>query len=303
VLLDPESTGSLVVFAFHRKEDGEAQSCAVWVCRTETEAELVEELVGPIEPAQPVVWTLDDKGVGYPEQPMLERASCWLSTAEIPLDWLKTFPSGEEIVRKTVELRNRLDLQVDERILKRRDCEYELFLSVEEALELPVIRAGFDSLSTFVQRAQTILQRRKARSGRSLELHMREILKEEQLREGVDFQHQPESDPGKRPDFLFPNQAAYQDRSFPCERLRMLAAKTTCKDRWRQILNEAERIPVKHLLTLQEGISENQFREMHAAGVTLVVPRPLMSKYPVSVRHQLLSVEKFVSEVRELLHT
>jgi hypothetical protein len=83
----------------------------------------------------------------------------------------------------------------------------------------------------------------------------------------------------------------------------MLAAKTTCKDRWRQILNEAERIPVKHLLTLQEGISENQFREMHAAGVTLVVPRPLMSKYPVSVRHQLLSVEKFVSEVRELLHT
>jgi hypothetical protein len=55
----------------------------------------------------------------------------------------------------------------------------------------------------------------------------------------------------------------------------MLAAKTTCKDRWRQILNEADRIPAKHLLTLQEGVSEGQFREMNDAGVRLVVPRAL----------------------------
>ncbi len=42
----------------------------------------------------------------------------------------------------------------------------------------------------------------------------------------------------------------------------MLAVKTTCKDRWRQILNEAQRIKPKHLLTLQEGVSHRQFDEM-----------------------------------------
>ena len=55
----------------------------------------------------------------------------------------------------------------------------------------------------------------------------------------------------------------------------MLAAKTTCKDRWRQILNEAARIDVKHLLTVQEGVSSPQFREMKEEGVRLVVPKTL----------------------------
>ena len=44
--------------------------------------------------------------------------------------------------------------------------------------------------------------------------------------------------------------------------LRMLAVIFTCKDRWRQILNEAYRIEQCHLITLQESQSENQFREI-----------------------------------------
>ncbi|PJO49371.1 hypothetical protein CQ054_19890 [Ochrobactrum sp. MYb29] len=52
----------------------------------------------------------------------------------------------------------------------------------------------------------------------------------------------------------------------------MLAAKTIFKDRWRQIINEVERIRTKHRLTLQEVVSEAQFREMTEIGVRLVVP-------------------------------
>ncbi len=37
---------------------------------------------------------------------------------------------------------------------------------------------------------------------------------------------------------LVPNITAYEDASFRAHRLRMLGAKTTCKDRWRQIINE-----------------------------------------------------------------
>jgi hypothetical protein len=79
----------------------------------------------------------------------------------------------------------------------------------------------------------------------------------------------------------------------------MLAAKTTCKDRWRQILNEADRIPVKHLLTLQEGVSDTQFLEMRDAGVQLVVPEPVMGSYPDEVQPHLLSLERFLRELRD----
>ena len=80
----------------------------------------------------------------------------------------------------------------------------------------------------------------------------------------------------------------------------MLAAKTTCKDRWRQILNEADRIPRKHLLTLQEGVSENQHAEMKAAGVQLVIPLPLIERFPQSIRPELMTLEKFIESVRHL---
>lgn len=183
---------------------------------------------------------------------------------------------------------------------RRRECEFEVFLSVEEAVELPRIKSGFDSIDEFTKLAQTILQRRKARSGRSLELHTVEIFREEQLVEGEQFEHGPMSEDGKKPDFLFPNAACYQDTAFPESKLRMLGVKTTCKDRWRQVLNVADRIPQKHLLTLQEGVSENQFREMTEAGVQLVVPRRLHEKYPLSVKPHLLTFESFLADVRLL---
>jgi hypothetical protein len=79
----------------------------------------------------------------------------------------------------------------------------------------------------------------------------------------------------------------------------MLAVKTTCKDRWRQILNEADRIPHKHLLTLQEGVSLSQFAEMRAANVTLVVPQPLHYSYEETVRPHLLTFESFIALTKE----
>jgi hypothetical protein len=82
----------------------------------------------------------------------------------------------------------------------------------------------------------------------------------------------------------------------------MLAVKTTCKDRWRQILNEAARIRRKHLLTLQEGISEGQFQEMTEAEVQLVVPAPLIARYPRDIQPHLQSLERFIAEVRGLGH-
>lgn len=88
---------------------------------------------------------------------------------------------------------------------------------------------------------------------------------------------------------MFPSVAAYEDAAFPAYRLRMLAAKTTCKDRWRQIIIEADRIRTKHLLPLQE-VSEAQFREMTEAGVRLVVPTGIHDSYPVAICPHMITL-------------
>jgi hypothetical protein len=297
-LLDPDSTGALTVFSFRRIEGDAQPDCHVWIARNAIEEELIEDRIGPVEPGRYVVWTAD-----APPGDLFrvgERASCWLAANELPEGWEAAFPSGAAIARKSVQMRPGRGLIPDERLLKRLECEFELFQSVEHAVELPAIIAGFASVDEFIRRAQTILQRRKSRAGRSLELQTREIFIEERLVEGTHFSHQPESDPGKRPDFLFPSQGAYQNAAFPDVRLRMLAVKTTCKDRWRQVINEADRIPRKHLLTLQEGVSETQFREMYGAGVQLVVPAGLVKSYPVTVQPHLQTLESFIGDVRLL---
>jgi hypothetical protein len=179
----------------------------------------------------------------------------------------------------------------DDRLLRRRECEFELFRSIEDLVVLPRIREGFATVDLFMSFAHSVTNRRKSRSGASLELHAKKIFDEEAL----PHSHDEISEGRKRPDFLFPSAEKYRSPSFPTERLRMLAVKTTCKDRWRQILNEADRIPTKHLLTLQEGVSPHQFEEMQAAGVALVVPRRLHSKYPPEMRQHLVTVTDFIA--------
>lgn len=300
-LLDPDSTGALAIFAFVVDTAGAATECHVWLCRDGTEEDLFEERLGPVEPKAFVIWEPGSVPQGdlFASQPT-GQTTCRLELGQIPSEWLTRFPTGEDIIRKTIALRPPTGMNPDVRLISRRKCEYEVFLSIEEAAYLPKIRGGFTSVDGFLGLAQTILQSRKSRSGNSLELHTREILTEEGLRSGADFSHRPVIEGGKRPDFLFPSQAAYDNSSFPDANLRMLAAKTTCKDRWRQVLNEASRIRTKHLLTLQEGVSEGQFREMCEAGVQLVVPVGLHDSYPDAVRPHLVSFESFIGDIRLL---
>ena len=295
-LLDPESTGALTIFAFCCRDGEDAESCRVWVCRNEVEEELVERETGPVEPGRWTTFPAD--GWLLAAMRSAVRADCRLAAHQLPPEWLDRFPSGEEIVRKVMELRPDSDLLVDERILRRRDCEFDLFQSLEEAVELPRAQAGFPTIAEFLAAAQTVLQRRKARSGKSLELHMREMLIEEAFVEGRDFTYQPKA--GNNPDFLFPNEALYLDASYPRTQLRMLAAKTTIRDRWRQVTEECSDLPARHLLTLQEGVSEAQFKLIVDAGIRLVVPQKQIERYAPSIRPHLLTVEAFMADLRTL---
>lgn len=77
-----------------------------------------------------------------------------------------------------------------------------------------------------------------------------------------------------------------------------LGAKTTCKDRWRQILNEADRIPVKHLFTLQQGVSKNQLAEMYREKVCLVVPKPYIRYFDESFQDKIMPLNVFTGFVK-----
>ena len=57
-----------------------------------------------------------------------------------------------------------------------------------------------------------------------------------------------------------PGQKEYQDLTYSLQKLTMLGSKSTLKDRWRQVLDEADRITHKHLLTLEPGVSESADR-------------------------------------------
>ena len=90
--------------------------------------------------------------------------------------------------------------------------------------------------------------------------------------------------------------------TFSVEKLCTLAAKTTCKDRWRQILSEANRLrdKNKYLCTLQQGISSQQLDEMQGEKVILVVPKEYHTYYPRDKRDRLWTVKHFVDYVMEM---
>ena len=301
-ILEPDQTGGLVLFSFRVGEAGsDSVEARIWLCQNEAEELAVEDRIGGVEPGVGVVHHPAGT-VSEITSPVLEplRAGCALADTEIPSDWLSDFPSGQVLVERALSImpatKEHSDTPSDTRLLVRRECESALFYSVERAFVLPRIKTGFTRVDEFVDFANSITNRRKSRAGKSLELHLKEIFREE----GMNFSHGEISEDRKKPDFLFPSTAAYRNDSWPDGKLRMLASKTTCKDRWRQILNEADRIKTKHLVTLQQGVSENQFNEMKSAGVVLVVPKSLHESYPKSIRSQILSLECFIAETKTI---
>lgn len=102
----------------------------------------------------------------------------------------------------------------------------------------------------------------------------------------------------KRPDFLFPGQSEYYNESYDPAMLTMLGARRTCKDRWRQVLSEANRVTNKHLLTMQPSISKHQTDEMQASNLQLVVPRSLFSSYQPAQQCWLMDLTGFIELVK-----
>lgn len=203
-----------------------------------------------------------------------------------------------ELARSSLPHVSALD-DADQALVDWMDREEQLFRRIERRIVADRIGNGFRSgqgadVDGFLSFSLSVQNRRKSRAGRALENHIEAVL----LAHGIQHAHGAETENRNKPDFLFPGRTEYLDQTFDVARLTMLGAKSTLKDRWRQVLSEAERIADKHLLTLEPGISENQTDEMRAKRLTLVVPSKLQSTYRPEQRAQLMDLRGFLGLVR-----
>ena len=130
-----------------------------------------------------------------------------------------------------------------------------------------------------------------------VEIHIAHILDAR----GIEYEAQARTENGKKPDFLFPSQAAYEDPTFPETQLRMLASKTSIKDRFRQVADEANRIRDKHLFTLTPGdVTHPKLAQLDELHIHLVMPKVVKESYDDLIQGETMTFSRFIEEVQGL---
>jgi len=239
-------------------------------------------------------YILDELGI-EPEEPEADRLDGLIEPFGLQFPTTRVF---SELARASLPEVSAAD-DPDQALIDWMDREEQLFRRLERRIVAARIGDGFRAIDGadvdgFLSFSLSVQNRRKARAGQALENHLEAVFQAQ----GIQYVRGAETENRNKPDFLFPGQAVYRDPAFPAARLTMLGAKSTLKDRWRQVLSEAVRIEEKHLLTLEPGISENQTSEMQAKKLQLVVPQPLHSTYRPTQRGWLMRLADFVPLVR-----
>lgn len=259
--------------------------------------------------------TLDSVQLLLPLRLMLEDLGVEVSRIEKGDDvWLeqlvhlfggKAFPTTfafSDYARKSIEDMVDPIGCPDQTILYWMEHEEKLFRIYERHLVQQRLRNGFgsegDDVDEFISFSLSVQNRRKSRVGHAFEGHLDEIFRSNGLRFQQGRGKGLTTENNSRPDFIFPGFLEYRDPEYPTEKLLMLGAKTTCKDRWRQVLSEAHRIAEKHLITMEAAISESQTLEMQSHRLNLVVPQKIQTTYTESQRKWLMDLGEFVTLVK-----
>ena len=239
---------------------------------------------------------IDISQIEQPEQRMRALISSFVAKFD-------SFPETRIMAKGARDCYNEANKIITQNILKAPDSillgwldtEYALFKYMEEKVYSNVTLKPFPSIDAFVSMANEVLNRRKSRAGKSLEHHLADIFTQNSLL----FEEQVITEEKKKPDFVFPSGECYHNMAFPGDLLTVLGAKTTCKDRWRQVLNEADRVDDKFLFTLQQGVSSNQLKEMQDYHLHLVVPRKYLTCFPKEYRSGIFDLSSFIGMVKE----
>lgn len=176
-------------------------------------------------------------------------------------------------------------------LMKWMEREEALFRTFEKHIVSARLAQGFENdVDGFFAFSLSAQNRRKSRAGQALENHVEQLF----LYRGLRYSRTKVTENHAKPDFIFPSIDNYHDSQFNAKLLTMLGVKSSCKDRWRQVLAEADRIPEKHLLTLEAAISTNQTQEMEHNHLQLVVPAELHKTYTLAQQNWLMNVSDFI---------
>lgn len=211
-----------------------------------------------------------------------------------------TFPKGIDFTEYSISTLEGLDWadDPDRSLLACYEREELLFKVFERHLlerDLAPYLNGQLDVDGILKTTMSTFQRRKSRAGTAFEHQLEFLFKGR----GIRYSAQPYTEGKSKPDFIFPSIERYRDEGFPSSSLTMLGAKTTIKERWRQVLEEANRIERKHLITLEPAVSVDYTNAMRDSKLQLVIPSQLFPTYTPSQQEWLMDVGGFCEMVEE----
>lgn len=219
---------------------------------------------------------------------------------------LEKFPKGlpntadlSSLARKLTGIDSRDD--ADTALIAWLDREELLFRAYEKHLVAQRLKQGFGEdgadVDAFVQFSLSVHNRRKSRVGYAFENHLTAVFEQHNLafERGKGKRY---TEGKQQPDWMLPSFKAYHDLDYPVKKLTLLGAKTTCKERWRQVLAEGDRVDRKYLITLEASISELQTGQMQDKGLQLVIPKDVHATYSGCQKAWLYTVSDFITDVQ-----
>lgn len=207
-----------------------------------------------------------------------------------------SMPTNEELCN-TVAEKILKDLSFDEIkdnfssiVSQMHDGVYQQYQNYEESIGDKIIKENYKTLKNVFKELDaffmSIFQSRKSRAGKAFEYIIHALFK----RLGYSFSEQVNID-GAKPDFVLPSEEYFNKRPMDCI---IFTAKRTLRERWRQVVTEANKGYGFFLATIDSKVSLNQIQQMATNKVYMVVPKELKENNPVyKEQYNVISFEDF----------
>lgn len=181
---------------------------------------------------------------------------------------------------------------------------YDLFIGYEEQVVQPLLNQHFANrenidVAEFFTVASRLKNSRFSRAGGSFESHVAALFDRVGLSYDAQVQQMPD---GSKPDFLLPGRSYYDSGD---EKALMdvtfVGAKTTTRERWQQLVAEAQRLSNRHMFTMDERLNGRKVATMAIKRVVPVLPQPrIEASYGLRpFKGQLMPVRDFVAMATE----
>lgn len=168
---------------------------------------------------------------------------------------------------------------------------YKLYLDYQLSIGQKIIDAQINATGTinFTDLDKfflSISQSRKSRAGKAFEYIIDILLR----KLGYPFSDQIVID-GAKPDYVMPSEEYFREK--PLDSI-IFTAKRTLRERWRQVVTEANKGYGYYLATIDETITKSQIQQAESHKIFIVVPRSLKENNSVYVSsYSVLSFEQF----------